>query len=207
MAQRPSSGPPAAEEPADTRGRLIEAGLDVFGESGYDPDTTRPIAEKARGKPAPNPYHFRRQEGTKRDAGGDIEAGAAFDAHRLQGDLLVGPAEKDVGRLTVTVNPIFEKEVGDNASKTTEFKYAARVKWRLMPQLEPAIEAYGDIGEIRRLDPSNAQRHQIGPVLLGKFRLGDTSALRYEAGYLFGLTSGGSPDGAFKWLLELEHYF
>ena len=116
-------------------------------------------------------------------------------------------AEKDFGPLTFTVNPIFEKEVGDNASKTTEFKYAARVRWRLMPQLEPAIEAYGDIGEIRRLDPNNEQRHQVGPVLLGKFQLGPTSALRYEAGYLFGLTSGGSPDGAFKWLLEVEHYF
>lgn len=116
-------------------------------------------------------------------------------------------AEKDVGPLTFTVNPIFEKEVGDNASKTTEFKYAARVRWRLMPQLEPAIEAYGDIGEIRRLDPDSEQRHQVGPVLLGRFQLGSTSALRYEAGYLFGTTSGGSPDGAFKWLLEFEHYF
>jgi hypothetical protein len=116
-------------------------------------------------------------------------------------------AEKNVGRLTFTVNPIFEKEVGGNASKSVEFKYAARVKYRLMPQLEPAVEAYGDIGEVRRVDPSDDQRHQVGPVLLGRFRLNDTSAISYEAGYLFGLTSGGSADGTFKWLLELEHYF
>jgi len=116
-------------------------------------------------------------------------------------------AEKDVGALTFTVNPIFEKELGANAAKSTEFKYAARAKWRLMPQLEPAIEAYGDIGEIRNLDPSSEQRHQIGPVVLGKLNVGNASALRYEAGYLFGLTRDGSPDGAFKWLMEFEHHF
>ena len=44
-------------------------------------------------------------------------------------------------------------------------------------------------------------------MVLGNFRPGRTSALRYGAGYLVGLTSGASPDGAFKWLLELEHYF
>jgi len=116
-------------------------------------------------------------------------------------------AEKNIGPLTFTVNPIFEKEIGANATKSTEFKYAARAKWRLMPQAEPAIEAYGDIGEIRNLDRSSEQRHQIGPVLLGKFNLGDAMSLKYETGYLFGLTRDGSPDSAFKWLLEFERHF
>lgn len=116
-------------------------------------------------------------------------------------------AEKDVGPLTFTANPIFEKEVGANATKSTEFKYAARMKWRLMPQLEPAIEAYGDIGEISNLDPSPEQRHQVGPVILGKFRIAGAAALRYELGYLFGLTREGSPDGTVKWLTELEYHF
>jgi hypothetical protein len=125
-------------------------------------------------------------------------------ADAVEGKIL---AEKSFGPITLTLNPIFEKEVGANAGKSTEFKYAARVRWRLMPQIEPAIEAYGDIGEIEDIDPSAAQRHQIGPVVLGKLRLGDVTALRYEAGYLFGLTRDGSPDGAFKWLLELEYHF
>ena len=116
-------------------------------------------------------------------------------------------AEKNFGLMTLTLNPIFEKEVGSNAEKSTEFKYAARLKLRLMPQLEPAIEAFGDIGEIGNLDPSDEQRHQLGPALLGKFHLGNASALRYELGYMFGLTRGGSPDGAFKWLIEIEHHF
>jgi hypothetical protein len=116
-------------------------------------------------------------------------------------------AEKSIGQLTFTVNPIFEKELGANATKSTELKYATRVKWRLMPQFEPAIEAYGDFGEINNFDSSSQQRHQIGPVILGKFKLGNDSALKYEVGYLFGLTRNGSPDGAFKWLLEFERHF
>ncbi len=116
-------------------------------------------------------------------------------------------AEKSFGRLTLTANPIFEKEIGGNATKSVEFKYAARAKWRWMPELEPAIEVYGDIGEISNVDPSREQRHQIGPVLLGKIPLANRAALAYEVGYLFGLTRDGSPDGAFKWLVELEYHF
>lgn len=115
-------------------------------------------------------------------------------------------AEKNVGHLTFTVNPILEKELGANAEESTEFAYAARAKWRWMPELEPAIEAFGEIGEISDPEPMDEQRHQVGPVLLGKLPLGNRSALKYEAGYLFGLTEG-SPDGAFKWLLEFEHHF
>lgn len=115
-------------------------------------------------------------------------------------------AEKSFGPVTVTLNPIFEKALGYGA-KATEVKYAAQVRWRLMPEFQPALEAFGDIGEIRNLDPPADQHHQIGPVALGAFRLGQRTALKYEAGYLFGLTRDGSPDGAFKWLLELEYRF
>ncbi|HEX9648141.1 MAG TPA: FTR1 family protein [Alphaproteobacteria bacterium] len=126
------------------------------------------------------------------------------DADAFEGKIL---AEKNLGRVAFTVNPTFEQEIGGDDTDSTEFKYAARVKWRWKPELEPAIEAYGDIGEIGDVKAMRAQRHQVGPVLLGTFRLTDTSKLRYEAGYLFGLTSDGSPDGAFKWLVEVEHYF
>jgi hypothetical protein len=116
-------------------------------------------------------------------------------------------AEKDIGRWTFTINPIWEVPVGDNAMGTTEFRYAARVKWRFIPQLEPSIEFHGGIGELSHPDDLQDQRHQIGPVFLGRFDLGGIAELKYEAGYLFGLTHTGSPDGAFKFSLELERHF
>lgn len=116
-------------------------------------------------------------------------------------------AQKDVGRLTFTLNPIFETEVGSNRSGGTEFSYAARMKWRYMPQFEPAIEAYGGFGHIGSFDRRRDQSHQIGPVILGKLDVGPVGALKYELGYLFGLTNPGSADGAFKFLLEWERHF
>jgi high-affinity iron transporter len=116
-------------------------------------------------------------------------------------------SEKSVGRLTFTLNPIWETEVGHDATGGTEFRYAARVKWRYLRQLEPAIELHGGIGKFSHPDEFRDQSHQIGPVLLGKVHLGGIAELKYQAGYLFGLTRDGSPDGAFKFLLEFERHF
>jgi hypothetical protein len=115
-------------------------------------------------------------------------------------------AEKDVGRLTFTLNPIFETEVGSNASGLTEFRYAARAAWRYMPQLAPSIELYGTLGDIGRFDRWRDQSHQLGPVLLGAYNLAAIGTLKYELGYLFGVTPG-SPSDALKLSLELERYF
>ena len=46
-----------------TRSRLIEAGLDIFGECGYTAATTRVIAERAGVNLAAIPYHFGGKEG------------------------------------------------------------------------------------------------------------------------------------------------
>jgi high-affinity iron transporter len=121
----------------------------------------------------------------------------------LEGKILL---EKSVGRLTFTLNPIFEKEIGANATGSTEFRYASRVKYRLNPAFEPALEYHGAIGELGSPDPVHDQLHQLGPVALGKFPLGGGDAIKYEAGYLFGLTHG-SPNGAFKFLIEFETHF
>jgi hypothetical protein len=116
-------------------------------------------------------------------------------------------AAKDVGRFTVTVNPIFETSVSGDESGETEFRYAAQMRWRYRPQLEPAVEVYGTLGTLSHFDRFKDQSHQIGPVMLGVFNVGPLGNLRYEAGYLFGVTRPGSPQGAFKLLLEWERYF
>lgn len=116
-------------------------------------------------------------------------------------------AQKNVGRMSFIINPIFETKVGGNRSGGVEFKYAAQAKWRYMPQIEPAIELYGEFGDIGHFGQWRDQRHQIGPVILGKFNMADIGALKYELGYLFGVTKRGSPDGAFKFSLEWERHF
>lgn len=111
--------------------------------------------------------------------------------------------EKNAGPLTFTANPIFEKEVGDNSDESLVFEYAWQTKWRWRPEFEPGFEAFGKVGEINDAPRLDAQRHQIGPALFGKLGLNEMGALKYEFGWLFGLTDG-SADGSLKWLLEYE---
>ena len=44
---------------------------------------------------------------------------------------------------------------------------------------------------------------RCGPVLVGGQFLGGVGKVKYEFGYLFGLTNG-SPAGILRWRLELE---
>lgn len=107
--------------------------------------------------------------------------------------------EKDVGKLVHTGNLNFKKELGANATKNTTMGYAWRSKWQWMREIAPAVEAYGSLGELGNASSLSRQSHQIGPVLLGKLP-GD---IKYELGYLFGLTSG-SDDGQIKLIIAYE---
>ncbi len=141
-----------------------------------------------------------------------IDAGLYFEyeaatrkgkADKLEGKLLL---EKSLGRFIHTANINFEKEIGANAQGGVGLQYAWRSKYRYRPELEFAIEAFGEFGEINDFQRVSEQQHSLGPALIGAVRLGRTWKLVYEAGYLFGLTRA-TPDGTFRWLLELESYF
>jgi len=57
------------QEPGEeTRQRLIDAALAVFGEFGFDGASTRMLADRARANLAAIPYHFRSKEGLYRAA-------------------------------------------------------------------------------------------------------------------------------------------
>jgi len=119
---------------------------------------------------------------------------------------LKGLFEKQVNRFVNTANLIFEREVGSNASSDIELAYAWRTKYQLRQEFQPALELYGEFGELDNLKINGDTQHQAGPVASGKFSLGHESSISYEFGYLFGLT-GESPDGTLKWLLEFEYEF
>jgi hypothetical protein len=124
-------------------------------------------------------------------------------ADKVEGKLLL---EKELGKTVSTANLIFEKEVGSHAEEGTEFGYALRTKYRWKPFLEPAIEAFGDVGEMRDVKPFRDQSHRLGPVILGAIPLAPSVGFYYELGWLFGLTQA-SPDHSIKWLAELEFHF
>lgn len=74
--------------------------------------------------------------------------------------------ERDVGRITVSVDPIFEKALaGPDRKRGFEFDYAAKTSYRWAALLSPGLEFYGDIGHIDDSDPLARQQHYIFPVV------------------------------------------
>ncbi len=138
------------------------------------------------------------------DVGIYLEYKVALDSNRadkFEGKVLL---EKSTRHFVHTFNLIFENEIGTNASQGTDLEYAWQSMYRYKPQFEFGIQGFGKFGKIDDFLPSSAQRHQIGPAVQGRLRLGKKAFFAYEAGYQIGLTDGSK--NVFRWLVELEIY-
>jgi FTR1 family protein len=109
--------------------------------------------------------------------------------------------EKQFASTVLTVNLLAERGFASGAE--TEMEYAARYRWRVAEAFEPGIELYGELGEWGNSGSLDQHSHQIGPSLLGKVRARESSAIKYEAAVLFGLTQD-SPDATVRLQLEYE---
>ena len=95
----------------------------------------------------------------------------------------------DIGRLSLDLNPSFEIPVVANETRTFEFNYGARLRYRASLRFQPAIEFFGGIGQIRHVDPSQEQEHYVSPMLYARIAAG----LYASAGMMFGLTRASDP--------------
>ncbi|HZP42069.1 MAG TPA: hypothetical protein VFD84_11250 [Candidatus Binatia bacterium] len=107
---------------------------------------------------------------------------------------------KDVGPLSFDLNPIFELPTVSEERRTIEFNYAARVYWRVSRDFQPGVEFYGDIGQIRDVDPSREQEHYVFPMLYGRAFF---PGFKFQLGPGFGLTRNSDPV-ILKALIEYE---
>lgn len=111
--------------------------------------------------------------------------------------------EKDIGRWSLIVDPIFEKPIflGPNKNKGFEFGYASAVYYRWMRYLSPGVEFYGAPGNIDDNEPLYEQQHYIFAVAWGELPHG----IEYNLGPGFGLTRG-SDRVIMKFNVELEKF-
>ncbi len=105
-----------------------------------------------------------------------------------------------------TLNLFLSREVGHNHTNGTGFAGAWQSVWLASPLAAPGFEAYSVINDLAHAGRFNTQYNSIGPVLVGAANFAPYGALRYEAGYQFGLSSG-APRGAVRWKLEYEIAF
>lgn len=109
-----------------------------------------------------------------------------------------------------TLNIFFSRDVGGNATRRTGLNVAWQSVARFHPWsasvLAPGFEYYANIEDFSHAGSYNQQRHFVGPVLTGTQSFSPYGKLKYQVGYLFGL-SNASPKGAVRWKLEYEISF
>jgi len=105
-----------------------------------------------------------------------------------------------------TLNVFLSRDVGHDANKATGLQIAWQSVAELMPLCAPGFEYYGNIGDITHPGPASQQEHLAGPVLTGAVSMAPYGKLKYEVGYLFGLTPS-SGRSAIRWRLEYEIVF
>lgn len=131
-----------------------------------------------------------------------------FAAHSGNADKIkLGPLiEKEFSpRLSATLNAFFEHEVGSNAQAGTTFSYGARVKYSINRYLQPALEIFGEPGNLKGSLPAfQQQEHWVGPALHGSTKLEHGHTLNYRAAALFGVTDAASHN---RLVVSLEYEF
>jgi hypothetical protein len=146
------------------------------------------------------------------DLGFYVEYGQTLTSGKHAGpnEVTFGPLiAKDIGRTTHTVNLFLTRELGPNQDNHgLDFSYAWQSRWNLWAPLSPAVEIYGNAGQLGRSPRLNQQQLIVGPVGVGalqldKLGLGHAGRLKYEIGWLFGATQA-SPQGTLRWRLEVD---
>lgn len=146
------------------------------------------------------------------DTGFYIEYGQSTTrgAAAAANEVTFGPAiGKDIGRTTNIINLFLTRQLGpDQTSHGLDFTYAWQTRWNLWPPLSPAVEIYGDTGTLGSVPTLSRQPLLVGPVAIGSLRLnqlglGRAGTLKYELGWLFGVTPA-SARNTLRWRLELE---
>jgi hypothetical protein len=105
-----------------------------------------------------------------------------------------------------TFNLLFGKELGRHRSDATPLEVAWQSRVRLNPFFEPGFEYYGAVDDFESPGKLADQQHRLGPVLVGLYNFAPYGKIKYELGYLFGLTRG-TEDGAVRWKFEYEIAF
>ena len=118
-----------------------------------------------------------------------------------------GPVlQKSLGPTTVTGNFYMEKQVGIHSSGYPVATYGAQWRYDWLKELAPAIEVFGQLGDVNGMNNPRNQQHRVGPVLTGTLGVGRAGEFKYELGYLAGLTNL-TADHTVKWKAEYEIAF
>ncbi len=114
--------------------------------------------------------------------------------------------QKEFGANLTTLNLLFTHELGNRSAPGLNFEARLQSVWPVNDAISAGIEAYWQPGRLGAFPLASAQGLRSGPVLVGDLRLPALGKLKYELGYLFGIT-GSTPQGTLRGVLEYEFRF
>lgn len=123
-------------------------------------------------------------------------------------DVEFGPlVQKEWGPWLHTANLFLTREVGPSQDTNAYVAgYAWQSLWRISEAFNPGFEIYGDPGPVQAVSPFRDEDTRAGPVITGGVDLGNFGEIKYEAGYLQGLTPA-TPHSTLRWRVEWEMNF
>ena len=111
--------------------------------------------------------------------------------------------QKDINRITSTVNIGFSEEVGGYSSPGgADYVLLWNTRYRYSEYVQPGIEIQGDLGQGHSHKRLNEQHDYFGPTVYGRLY----GRLKYQAGYFFGVSHAATHNAA-RVIIEYETHF
>ena len=108
-------------------------------------------------------------------------------------------------KLSVTLNPFFEKTFGRNPEEGIALTYRWQSRYELRERFAVGVEGYGLVENIGNSPRLADQEHRFGPVLYKQFDLDRATKVEPSIGVLFGLTSA-TPDVTLKFNIDVHFH-
>lgn len=126
------------------------------------------------------------------------------DPDALEAKLLL---QKNIGRYKSLMNIGLEQGIGHDNHGGPDVSLLWNNRYRYNQYFEPGIEIQSDFGQTNQHEKFGDQEHFIGPSVYGElFDTPKYGEIRYQAAYLFGVTSA-SPTSAARLTLEYGIHF
>ena len=100
-------------------------------------------------------------------------------------------------KVSLTLNPFFEKTFGRNHSDGIALNYGWKAKYELRNGFAVGVEGFGVVENLGNPPSGSEQEHRIGPAIFTEIALTKDFKITPDIGLLFGLTSA-TPDLALK---------
>jgi hypothetical protein len=138
-----------------------------------------------------------------------VDAGLVLEIERPKDrsegyEVLLGPLfQKEIGKVQLNGNLLFQRHVRVDTPQHTEFGYQWQAKYRWKQEFEIGVQGFGEVGTWNHWDPASERTHRLGPAVFGKLPMGGGQAIRYNAAWLIGAGSG-APNNTIRTQVEYE---